>query len=164
MSVDARVASRVDALVSLFEHIATTRMAGLPVMHPGLAVEAVGFAPHTPAEAPGVVGVLVTPWFMNLVWFPCVREDEPRRVGHTQERTLGDERFEFIGAHEPAFGCYEACSLFSPMFQFEGREAARATAQAVIDALRAPAVALPAAPARRAFLFGRSAAVGVQPR
>lgn len=163
MTMAVLVTERGAALAALFQHIAATRMAGMPVVHPQLHVEVVGFAVHHEPEAPseqGALGVLVTPWFMNLVWCPLQRRDEAPRVGHARERRLGTERFEFIAAHEPAFGSYEACSLFSPMFQFENQEAARATAQAVLDSLRAQP-SLPATtpvPARRSFLFGRSAA------
>lgn len=174
----AALRERVAALEALFSHIARTRMAGVPVIHPGLRVEAVAFAPHaepcedaanTPHDGtaagvavPGALGVLVTPWFMNLVWLPIEACEAPRRVGLARGRRVGGERFEFIAAHEPGFGFYEACSLFSPMFQFADHDAARATAAAALASLRAvPAVQAvhePApAPARRAFLFGRSA-------
>ena len=41
--VESRLAARVTALVRCFEAIATQRMLGLPIVHPGLAVEAIGF-------------------------------------------------------------------------------------------------------------------------
>jgi len=56
--------ARAAALEARFGDIAATRMRGVPVLHEGLAVQAVGFE----AVDDGLVGVLVTPWFMNLVW------------------------------------------------------------------------------------------------
>ena len=149
--------ARVQALVVLFRHVQATRMAGVPVLNAALQVEAVGFEPALgePGEAPAVVGVLLTPWFMNLVWLPLEPDTRADRVGQGRVRAVGPTSFEFIGAHEPGLGAFEACSLASPMFEFPDQAQARATAWAVLAALR------PAAPtvsnARRSFLFGRSA-------
>lgn len=188
----AVLADRTNALVALFRTIAHTRMAGVPILHPTLQVEAVGFQTQAAAGpsrggstsemgardgmggegTAGAMGVLITPWFMNLVWFPLQRMDDLGGVGRSRPRCVGGECFDFIGGHEAAFGSYEACSLFSPMFEFADHAAARATADAVLAALRpqlpAPPVAAtspalqqvvgPAHPARRAFLLGRRTA------
>jgi [NiFe] hydrogenase assembly HybE family chaperone len=166
--------ARIRSLEALFQSIATTRMAGIPILHPGLRVEAIGFEPE--ADGRHAVGVLVTPWFMNLVRLPIETGDAAAPApaiappGQTRTRVVGQERFDFIGALEPGFGAYEACSLFSPMFDFADHDAAAATARAVMDELRRPpAEPLPtmaplathggaAAPSRRALLFGRGAA------
>jgi len=160
---------RVADLAALFSTIARTRMAGVPMLNAALRVEAIGFeCPSTDdgAAAAGI-GVLVTPWFMNLVRLPVRCEDAVDGVGRTERHALGGEVFDFIGAHEPAIGAFSACSLFSPMFEFADQAAARATALAVLGTLRdAPAspanVAAPSSPreplpVRRSFLFGRSA-------
>jgi [NiFe] hydrogenase assembly HybE family chaperone len=183
--------ARVRALVALYREIAATRMRGLPLLNPALQVRAVGFelvsaraaepdgtlqpsgaqAVAAPEQA-AAVGVLITPWFMNLVWLPLQRLEAAAHVGRKVTRHVGQECFEFIGAHEDGFGGYEACSLFSPVFEFQSQQAAVETARAVLDALRQPKTAavpvpavapaqspeIPQAPARRAFLFGRSAA------
>lgn len=172
---------RADALAALFNDIAQTRMADVPVLNPALRVEALGFElcrdgepekatpvpspDHAPDnDLPGMTGVLITPWFMNLVWIPLVRLEQPGRVGRSRSRLVGVESFDFIGGYEPAFGSYEACSLFSPMFEFNDQDAASATARAVLQALRQPVVTPsvgknrpPDLAARRAFLFGRRA-------
>jgi [NiFe] hydrogenase assembly HybE family chaperone len=148
---------RVAALEALFSRIAATRMAGIPILHPGLRVEAVGFEPDGDAAA---VGVLVTPWFMNLVWLPLDDATTPETlaVRATRERQVGRERFAFIGAHEDGFGPFEACSLFSPMGEFADHAAAVATARAVLVELHKPEPPEPAPTAsRRALLFGRAA-------
>lgn len=162
------LAARVQALETLFAHIAATRMVDVPVCHPALWVQAVGFE-ALPGSG-GACGVLVTPWFMNLVWLPLgdgPRDEQGRpvpalRVGATRVRAAGPERFEFIGAHEDGFGPFEACSLFSPMFEFADQAAAVATAEAVLTLLRPPPP--PAAPEpepvppRRRFLLGAGGA------
>ncbi len=153
--------ARAPRLVAAFEQIARTRMAGVPVLNAALAVEAVGFAPQADAAGErGVLGVLIAPWFMNLIWLPAAAADATdgsQRVGETRLHVLADQRLEFIGAHEPTVGAYALCSLFSPMFEFVDQAAARATAQAVLAALREVPAVPEAPPPRRAFLLGRSA-------
>lgn len=164
--------SRVNALAFLYQKIATTRMRGIPLLNPALGVEAVGFdqvecgATDDPGRIDKVqaaaIGVLITPWFMNLVWLPLQQLDYTARVGCKFPRYVGSKCFEFIGAHEPEIGGYESCSLFSPVFVFEDHATAVATAWSVLNTLRQsvhPLAAneVPQAPARRAFLFGRGA-------
>lgn len=174
-SLAASLRARTEALVKLFDNVAQARMAGVPILNPALHVEALGFEL---CEEDGAVGVLVTPWFMNLVWFPLERIDQPERAGNSRVHQVGAECFDFIAGHEAAFGSYEACSLFSPMFEFPDQAAAMATGAAVLAVLRQPpapapvatpalAVKGPAAPAkaadpaaRRAFLFGRRSVAG----
>lgn len=167
MTTDPMLAYRISALEALFRQIADTRMAGLPVVNGALRIEAVGFEPCTsePDLPAAASGVLVTPWFMNLVRLPLAREDELERVGVPRRLAVGRERFDFIGAHEAAIGTFDACSLFSPMFDFASQDTAVATAQAVLARLREPlpdvamdAAEQPERPARRGFLFGRSRA------
>jgi hypothetical protein len=96
-------------------------------------------------------------------------------LGCRRDRQIGHTGFPFIGSGEAPFGPFEACSLFSPMLEFEDHAAALATARAVLDHLRAgapgagalaakgappcpaPAATDPsavAAPSRRRLLFG----------
>jgi [NiFe] hydrogenase assembly HybE family chaperone len=80
-------------------------------------------------------------------------------------RDFGNERFEFIGAHDPALGYHETCALFSPMGGFATQAQARETAEASLALLRpapepAPVPAAEPVPARRAFFTGRRGAPG----
>lgn len=155
---------RAQALAGHFAVIQATRMSGVPLLNPRLQVQAVGFQPwHGEAAAePLALGVLVTPWFMNLVWLP-LRESGPCTGG---ERAVTGLRFTTAAVYEPGLGGFEVCSLFSPMFDFDGQDAAVATAREVLAVLRpgGPARALAAPPAsaaaapvpsRRRFLLGR---------
>lgn len=173
-------AQRLQQLQHLFEQIARSRMAGLPILNPALRVEALGFEP-LPAEAlpadpaaqappqprPELLGILITPWFMNLLCLPlrpCLAPAaEPKRTLH-----LGGQRFEFLPHVEPALGAFWCCSLFSPMNEFAAQAQARETALAVLQALRAKPAAAPQAEAvhasRRALLFGRPAAISAAGR
>lgn len=182
-SLAASVRARTEALVDLFNNVAKARMAGIPILNPALHVEALGFelcdgVSDEAGDTLGAVGVLVTPWFMNLVWFPLDRIDQPNRAGTSRAHRVGTDCFDFIAGHEAAFGSYEACSLFSPMFEFPDQAAASATGEAVLAALRQPPepppVITPALTvntpktqtkpsdlaARRAFLFGRRSVAG----
>ena len=141
---------RIAALESVFRQIAATRMAGLPLLNPRLQVRALGFE----ADRGVACGMLVTPWFMNLLRLPLDDSVEMLKPLQKGERDVGPRCFEFIGANEPGIGAFEASSLFSPMFEFEDHAAAVATAREVLGLLRPP----PAVPSRRGFLFGRQPA------
>lgn len=150
-------------LAVAFDAIGKTRMQGVPVMHPGLVVEPVGFEAYVEDDGmQAALGILITPWFMNLISLP-LQGQATVAVGCVCERRFGGERLEFIGAHEATFGVYEMCSLFSPMFEFADQATARATASEVLQALRKAPEPLPppvAIPARRAFLLGRAGGRG----
>ncbi|WP_200932570.1 [NiFe]-hydrogenase assembly chaperone HybE [Pseudorhodoferax sp. Leaf267] len=152
--------ARVAALVALYQHIAATRMHGMPLLHPGLQVAAVGFEPEPPQDhaLPAAMGVLLTPWFMNLVWLPLARLHRPERLGLSSSRYVGPHCFAFIGMHDEGLGSYAVCSLFSPVLVFEDQAAALATARSVLHSLRAHAKAPVEAPGRRSFLLGQGAA------
>ena len=161
MTSPDRLAERRDALLATYREIARTRMAGLPVCNPALAVAAIGFAAAPAAEdddPEAALGILLTPWFMNLVHLPLQPCDGRRAVGTVRRRRIAGHDLDFIAAHEPALGGFAACSLFSPVFEFASLDAACATADAVLALLRpaaAAAATTPAArPPRRAFLFG----------
>lgn len=141
------------ALAQAYNRIAHTRMAGLPMCNPALGVEALGFGRLRLGEdEAGWLGVLVTPWCMNLVW---QADDAARlaRVGRTRVHRLGSDDYAFIGAREDEVGAWEACSLFSPMFEFRDMAVARAVALEVARLLHARRDEAPAQPARRRFLL-----------
>jgi [NiFe] hydrogenase assembly HybE family chaperone len=150
------LARAVHALQARFEHIARTRMAGLPVVNAALQVQAVGFE-RLPAEPGVALGVLVTPWFMNLVRLPLDEAAQGRMAGATQRqaRGVGAARIDFIGHDEAGLGRFECCSLFSPMQAFAEQRNAVEVAQGVLHGLRSAAAAQPEQPARRGFLTGR---------
>ncbi len=150
------------ALEAAFHRILCEQMQDMPIVNPALAVEAVGFRPWREHW----LGVLVTPWFMNLVLMPRVAARwQAMAERQTRQHVFPAGVFEFIGARDEALGDFQACSLFSPMFDFADQATARATAQAALDALfdartrEAQAAAAEPAPARRglskrAFLLG----------
>ena len=116
----------------MFNDILQTRMLDVPVLNPALSVQALGFLRYQQDW----LGVLITPWFMNLLLLP-----EPESAWQTQapgskfSRTFPYGVFEFTMANEAQLGVYAVCSLFSPMFQFEGQAAAAAAAKAALQGL-----------------------------
>jgi [NiFe] hydrogenase assembly HybE family chaperone len=154
------------ALEAAFRRILRKQMQDMPLVNPALTVEAVGFRPWSDHW----LGILVTPWFMNLLLMPRVAA-KWQPIGERESRHYAFPAgvFEFIGGRDIALGDYQACSLFSPMFEFADQGSARDTAIAALDALfdrasreagEAPGEAPPPStpPARpvskRDFLFG----------
>lgn len=151
---------RVAALVDFYRRVQTERMQGIPILNPALAVEAVGFAWNDAGDggAPVGEGVLITPWFMSLVRLPAALEDHGGRVARKSVHAFGSERFEFIGAHDPAIGYHETCALFSPMGDFNSQAQAVETALASLALVRpepASVVEAEPVPPRRAFFMAR---------
>lgn len=145
-------------LEATFRHIAATRMAGLPLVHPRLAVQAVDFVhdgqhggQRNPAAPQHLIatGVLITPWFMNLVRLPLQASAAAAlpAPGQAAEHRFNGWSLQFLGHHEAGLGRFAAASLVSPMSEFADQPAAVATARALLEQLRPR-------PARRGFLFG----------
>ena len=174
-ATEARLVERVRALEHLFEHIRRERMQGVPLLHPALRVQALGFqlAPqagwHDDEATPAAHGVLITPWCMNLLSFPLQRVTHPRRGSAKFVQNLGARGFEFLPGHDAHFGAFASCTLFSPMQDFSTQDEALGTAREVLRQLRDAVAAAPeAAPTpstsprphtstRRGLLFGRGA-------
>jgi [NiFe] hydrogenase assembly HybE family chaperone len=155
--------SPAPALEARFRAVLQQQMQDMPLVNPALRVEAVAFRPW----AEHWLGVLVTPWFMSL-WLmprlPARWQPVPERESRPYVFPAGV--FDFIGGRDAVIGDYQACSLFSPMFEFAYAGGARATAEAALAALfgpdhRTPGPPRPAPPAasvsKRGFLFGSTA-------
>ncbi|WP_303787224.1 [NiFe]-hydrogenase assembly chaperone HybE [Azovibrio restrictus] len=146
------------ALEAAFRHIAATRMAGLPIANPMLAVEAVAFRRYE--KSGHWLGVLITPWAINLLLLPAPGAPWPAAGPggkHTWHFPSGD--YEFTIAGEEALGTYHLCSLFSPPAEFHSQEEARQTAYAVLAALMLEGG--DAAPSPASGVSGRRAFLGL---
>ena len=124
--------SPAGALEQRFEAIWHGQMNDVPIVNPALRVEAVGFRPWSDHW----LGIVITPWFMNLLLMPRVQA-QWQPIGERESRHYAFPAgvFEFIGSLDPVLGDYQACSLFSPMFEFADPAGARSTAVAALDAL-----------------------------
>ena len=125
---------------------AAARMAGLSFVNPALAVEAVGFARRDGRW----LGVLVTPWSMNLVAAPADPRAWPAVAPGAKLRlSFPAGEFEFVGARDATAGEHLACSLFSPVLEFADQATARAVAQHALVALLDPHTADEVGPVER---------------
>ena len=149
---------RILALEGFYRFVQAERMQGIPLLNAALQVEAVGFEWGAEAEEAVAEGVLITPWFMSLVRLPAQALPHAGQVGRSFVRAFGSERFDFIGAHDPAVGYHETCALFSPMGEFGTQALARETAREALALTRPvpPAVPAPVPPRRAFFLGGRA--------
>ncbi len=116
---------KVADLVARFEAIYAERMRDLPIVNSRLAVEAVGFDQWEDHD----LGVLITPWFMNLVLLP----DSKRLVGLAQGERI-ECRFpsgpcELTVYHDEELGSYLAAVLFRTVADFPDQDIARAVAE-----------------------------------
>jgi [NiFe] hydrogenase assembly HybE family chaperone len=132
----ADFAARLEAY---FRDIHRRVMADAPISSAALDVACVGFR----AWDYKCLGVLVTPWFMNLVLAPV------SSFAATQSVVFPCGAIEFRLSDLPGFGPMAMCSLFSPMQEFADQHGAIATAQAALDALFDPRL-LDSTPAREA--------------
>lgn len=119
-------------LEAIFNEIAQTRMIDVPILNPAMRVEAVGFR----AWQDRWVGVLVTPWMINLVLLSG--EGTPLVSLPLGEKTIWrfpSGNYEFMGLNEPMLGICHVCSLISPVTNFTTHEEALTVAQEIIRAL-----------------------------
>ncbi|WP_200344817.1 [NiFe]-hydrogenase assembly chaperone HybE [Halochromatium glycolicum] len=122
-------------LAAVFEQIHQQRMLGLPILNPALRVAVIGGR----RWQDDWVGVLITPWCMNLVLLPgSGSARRPGAVGSTLCIRLPAGTFELIASYEPDIGSFAACSLFSPMQGFADQPSAVAVAETVIAGLFEP--------------------------
>ena len=117
-------------LAAAFERIARTRMADMPLCNPALRVEALDFRPWGGAS----VGVLVTPWCINLVLLP----EQPARALSADERRavqFPSGSYEFMGGEAPECGPFQFCPLYSPPEEFVSQEQAQEVGREVMKQL-----------------------------
>ncbi len=159
---------RVQALIERFR-LVDAAMRDLPLHNPIVAIEAVGFRRF---GDDALIGVVLTPWFMNLTILPI--EPAPMAMAEIGRNVVielpAGERTFVIGGDEQ-IGLYKACSLHSPVLAFTLPGQARAEAQRTLAVLMAPPPqpAPASAPARsgvdrRALLFGGRSAATRAPR
>ena len=120
------------------------RMDGLNFVNPAIEVEAVGFAPWESHW----LGVMVTPWCINLMLLP---RDTGAWTSLPQGEKLryrfpaGD--YDFISSRDETVGEYQMCSLISPVLEIPDHATAREVAllarAAMLDPGNAPVPVVP---------------------
>ncbi len=119
-------------LEKVFQDIADTRMAGLPICNEAMRVQAVGFREWQEHW----VGVLITPWTISLVLMPGDKAPL-QTLGADEKMTWAfpSGNYEFMGLNEPALGTCQICSLISPVSDIARHEDAVSIAGQVMEAL-----------------------------
>ena len=111
----ALLAPRTQALVADFTEVWHGKMRDVPMVNKLLQVQAVGFQVHDGRP----LGVLITPWFMNLIQLPAEGEDWSNlKPGEKEIIAFPSGDYEFLHNAREQTGGYKACSLFSPMGEF----------------------------------------------
>jgi [NiFe] hydrogenase assembly HybE family chaperone len=140
-------------LEDTFVRIERERMVDVPILNRRIQVEAVAFRQWQDVW----LGVLVTPWFMNLMLLPMSADaSSDGQPGASESVAFPCGDIDCLHGYEDGIGSYRMCSLYSPMFDFEDHAAAVATAQAVLAGVLEPAEqAAPAAPPKTAATMSR---------
>lgn len=160
-------------LERLYQQILEDSMQGLPVVNAALNVEAIDFI-----EWQGHwLGILLTPWFMNLLVIPKLGSPWPEMnsaKGNEIKLAFPQGDYTFKPRDDEGFGPYLCCSLASPVHEWKSHPEARNTARDVLRLIKTIPVrqievetintereACPASDcevSRRAFLSGGSRA------
>jgi [NiFe] hydrogenase assembly HybE family chaperone len=150
---------RVLALLDCFREVDAI-MRDLPIYNGKIAIEAIGFQPFGDTA---LLGVVLTPWFMNLVLLPVAPEPmSTTEIGRPVEVQLPARKCTFVVGGNNIIGLYRAHSLHSPVLTFTLPGQAQAEARRQLAMLMAPPTREAAASGngsaavdRRALLFGR---------
>lgn len=157
----SNLAPRVVEMVERFQRIGELNMRGLPVYNEDLQVEAIGFRPY----GQNYLGVLITPWFMNVILLPQDKATmDYTLVASPTDETLPAGTWQFMFGGDDVMGLYKSLSLHSPMFAFNTQDHARIEAKRRLNSLMTPPNAVtedvtqqqaPQNNSRRAFLRGQ---------
>ena len=122
----------IDGLVAAFRTIEHQRMRGLPMCNAELQVEAVGFRAHKGR----LCGVLITPWFMNLVLMPAEGEEWSELItGSKINYRFPDGEYEFTLCDLEGIHVHLSTPLFSTVQDFPDQDSARKVAEEVLELL-----------------------------
>lgn len=150
LKMNWRGGSEIESLLErVFNRVLEQKMQDLPFVNPALSVRALDFS----TCQHGWLGVLLTPWSMNLLLLPNPAGDWMNRTpGSKFELAFPYGRFEFTLAEHAELGRYGQCALFSDMLPFQDQEAALIAAKAAAEQLFAAEP--PRAISRRNLLRG----------
>ena len=142
---------KVADLVARYQAIYEERMQDLPIVNPRLEVEAVGFEQWEDKD----LGVLITPWFMNLVLLPDSERLVDLPQGERVECRFPSGPCELTVYHDEDLGSYLAAVLFRTVADFPDQDIARAVAEeALAQVLAEPGEEAAETVSRRGLLTG----------
>jgi len=112
-----------DKLVADYQRIAEERMRGLPLYNDNLSVEAVAFREWEGRQ----LGILITPWFMNLILLPADGEQGSDH-GTKTAWELPSGHYDFDTCVSDEAGPHQSAALFSTVGDFPDQGTAREVA------------------------------------
>ena len=124
----------VTRLVERFEQTYRDHMEGLPIVNKALQVEAIGFRDFEDHQ----LGVLVTPWFMNLVLLPGNDAWSDAAQGDLSAIAFPSGPVDFTVCHDDALGTYLSAVLFSSVADVPDQARAQQLALNVMAGLDQP--------------------------
>ncbi len=122
---------RIASLVSRFETVYQKEMKNLPFVNHNIRVEAVGFR-H---QDDGLLGVLITPWFINLVLLPESIDVAECEEGSKSIIEFPSGEIEFTQCTDQQIGAYRSAALFRSVADFPDHAVARDVASRVMAEL-----------------------------
>ena len=112
-------------LETVFTRIHREQMRDIPILNPVIRIQAVGFQLINGR----VVGIIITPWLMNVVMLPRDDEDWSQfELGKKQAHKFPSKIYKFMVNDIDGLGICQTHSLQSPMRTFSSHEQALAAA------------------------------------
>ena len=121
----------IEELERYYEAVLSERMQDMPFVNPALEVEAIGFRDFDEHR----LGVLLTPWFMNLVLVPGTDDWNDAIPGSTCKWTLPEGTYEFNICRDEDLGVYMTAVLFRSVVDFPDQDSARSIAREIMQRL-----------------------------
>ena len=115
-----------------FNKIHRENMQGIPILNSRINVQALGFQ-HYQGR---IIGIIITPWLMNVILLPSEDEDWSNlALGHKESHSFPSKTYRFLANEIDGIGFCQTHSLYSPMNEFANHEHAVRAAQSFIDDL-----------------------------
>lgn len=122
-----------EQLQQTFNTILVDSMQGIPILNPNIRVQALGFHEHEGR----ILGIIITPWLMNVVLLPAEGEDwSHMELGDKRPHEFHGRTYKFMLNEYDGIGLCQTHSLYSPMRAFATHEQAVKVAQEFLDDLK----------------------------
>ena len=129
------LSTQVENFVTRFDQIGHERIEGLPIYNSELNVEAIDFQ----VCPDGLLGVLITPWFINLILIPAEQTRwQAYELGTKHTCDTGNGEQEFVLGEDEGVGWYLFKTVISPTHCLKNQAAAQTTARQALHDLLTP--------------------------
>ena len=126
-----------EAMERAFERIHQEQMQDIPILNHMLRVQTLGFQEYQGR----VIGILITPWLMNLVMLPGENDNwDEMKLGDKQSHKFPSNSYRFLVNEIEGVGKCQAHSLYSPMHEFINQDHAVAAAESFLGTLMVESV------------------------